>query len=118
ATPPQHLGGTQRRAGQPPYMKPAVAAARWAASNRSLAFFADLLPYSGGRSAKTRGRGGGVRNPPKIPGNPQVVPLYFHMRTRRYSCQPRADAGKAAEGRSGKVEAGRGGQEQHVVQEL
>src|SRR5436305_4949740 len=51
-----------------------------------------------------------VRYPLKIPGNPQVVPLYFHMPSRRYSCQPKADAGKAAEGRSRKVEAGSGGQ--------
>src|SRR5436309_12003485 len=59
-----------------------------------------------------------VRYPLKIPGNPQVVPLYFHMRSRRYSCQPKGEAGKAAEGRSRKVEAGSGGRKKLCGQDL
>src|SRR3954468_10920929 len=83
--------------------------------------FADLSPYSGGRSAKTEvGRGieARVRYPPEIPGNPQVVPLYFHIGTRRYFSQPKAEAGKAAEGRSRKAEARSGGRKKLCGQDL
>src|SRR4051812_3790804 len=59
-----------------------------------------------------------VRYPPKIQGNPQVVPLYFHMGTRRYCSQPKAEAGKAAEGRSRKAEAGSGGRKKLCGQDL
>src|SRR3954453_10871066 len=83
--------------------------------------FADLPPYSGGRSAKTEvGKRieARVRYPLEIPGNPQVVPLYFHIGTRRYCSQPKAEAGKAAEGRSRKAEARSGGQKKLCGQDL
>src|SRR5438270_13820229 len=60
----------------------------------------------------------GVRYPPKIPGNPQVVPLYFHIGKRRYFSQPKAEAVKAAEGRSRTAEAGSSGRKKLCGQDL